>query len=77
MTKPYDIQKKKRKRQRLKTIFKWFASITIVLVTLASLLAVIFVQNHLKTLPDVNSQQLNTFGPTKILDDSGNVIYQD
>lgn len=77
MTKPYDIQKKKRKRQRLKTIFKWFASITIVLVTLTSLLAVIFVQNHLKTLPDVNSQQLNTFGPTKILDDSDNVIYQD
>ena len=77
MLKPYTKQRLRKIKQKIKSISKWFALIMVLFATALGLYSVIFVQNHLKTLPAVNSQQLNTHGPTKILDDSGNTIYQD
>ena len=66
----------KTKKHTMRKILKWSGLSSLVVIAGLMLYSMIFIQNHLKTLPEVSTQQLNTYGPTKIVDSAGNVIYQ-
>ena len=66
----------KTKKHTMRKILKWSGLSSLVVIAGLALYSMIFIQNHLKTLPEVSTQQLNTYGPTKIVDSAGNIIYQ-
>lgn len=54
----------------------WFLCWNLLLVLLVLLAGMLFIRHRLKTLPVIDSQYLETYEPSKILDKNGAVIWQ-
>ena len=66
----------KNKKHRFRRFFFWFLGLNLLLVLLVAFAGMLFIRHRLKTLPVIDAQYLKTYETSKILDKSGNIIWQ-